>query len=200
MGASRLMFLMFGGDSMGDLDVLRDEFDSLLLADEHFPMWRNWGVEDTSVAVHSLGLSYLLTIGQQAGYAACCEYPVAANVRADCVWWNKDSKEAVAAFEFERHKNGAELKEKVENLLIAYQGLSQQPRLLSLVFWTKKFYALEASELKGLWQLFGSGFTTRDGVRIPGSEPSRLHVFECTHSEIGTDRLMLRNIKERINR
>ncbi|MCH8045775.1 MAG: hypothetical protein IID44_18845 [Planctomycetes bacterium] len=185
---------------MAELEVLRREFASLSLADEHFPIWRQWGVEDTSVAVHSLGLSYLLTIGQRAGFAACCEFPVDPSVRADCVWWQKDSHDAVAAFEFERHKNGSELKEKVENLLIAYQRLGQQPRLLSLVFWTKHFYALEPSELEGLWGLFGSGFTTKDGVRIPGADPRRLHIFECTHGDAGADRLLLREINERTDK
>ena len=90
-GGQSQMCSTCGGISMAELEVLRREFASLSLADEHFPIWRQWGVEDTSVAVHSLGLSYLLTIGQRAGFAACCEFPVDPSVRADCVWWQKDS-------------------------------------------------------------------------------------------------------------
>ncbi len=62
------------------------------------------------------------------------------NVRADSVWWEKATRDPIALFKFERHKDGSELIDKVQNLLHAYHTLGDRPALLGLVFWTKNFY------------------------------------------------------------
>lgn len=160
-------------------------------------MWTDWGVEDTSVAVHSLGLSYLVTLGQSLGYAACHEYPVAPNVRADCVWWDKSTQQARAVFEFERHKGGSELTEKAQNLLIAHQSLDGSPRLLGLLFWTKHFYGLPDEEIRGLWQPFQQGFTTEHGAFVRGADPALFRVFECRHRLADDGCVRLKDIAER---
>jgi hypothetical protein len=166
------------------------------LLETHFPMWVEWGVEDTSVAVHSLGLSYLVTLGQSLGYAACAEYPVTDSVRADCVWWDKSTGKAVAAMEFERHKGGSELADKVRNLVIACHALDR-PRLLGLFFWTKNFYGLPDEGLRDLWRLFQHGFTTKHGVAVQGADPAFLRVFECRHSVGAEQQVLLKGIVER---
>lgn len=184
---------------MGDpRAVLLREFDTLEIARADFPMWTEWGIEDESLAVHSMGLSYLTTVGQRAGYACCCEYPVAGHkVRADSVWWDKASREPVALFEFERHKGGTELEDKVKNLLRAYHSLDRSPTLLCLVFWTKNFYPLGAQDLQALWRILEHGFLANDRLRV-GSAPTKvLRVYECLHDDAGPGLHTLRKITER---
>jgi hypothetical protein len=181
--------------------AVRDEFDALAIARAYFPMWTDWGVEDESIAVHSLGLSYLTTIGQQAGFACCSECPVmGGNVRADSVWWDKGTRDPVALFEFERHKDGSELVGKVQNLLHAYHSLQGRPALLGLVFWTKNFYPLGDEGVRDLWSIFERGFLTEDRRWTPPAPTRLLHVFECLHEDAGPGRHMLKKITERRRR
>ncbi len=183
------------------LQELRSEFDSLTIAQEQFPMWTLWGLEDESVAVHSLGLTYLTTIGQHLGYACCCEFPVAGHkVRADSVWWDRETRDVVAMFEFERHKGKGELREKVRNLLLAYHSSGSTPRLLALIFWTENFYPLEQNELRNLWRIFERGFDAEDRSRIPAASPDLLRIFECTHHRTDSGTFILKSITERSRR
>ncbi len=177
---------------------LSQELHALEIARADFPMWTDWGVEDESVAVHSLGLSYLTTVGQRAGYACCCEYPVAGHkVRADSVWWDKATRQPVALFEFERHKGGTELEEKVKNLLRAYHSLDGSPALLCLVFWTKNFYPLGDNGVRGLWQILERGFVADDRSRVGAAPTSLLRVYECLHQGAGAGRHTLKQVTER---
>lgn len=178
--------------------ALRTELDGLVIARSHFPMWTDWGVEDESVAVHSLGLTYLTTIGQHAGYVCCCEYPVAGHtVRADSVWWNKETRDPVAIFEFERHKGGDELVDKVRNLLRAYHRLERRPGMLVLVFWTKHFYPLGDEGVRELWRILEQGFVDKDRNSVPPAPIRLLRVFECLHEDAGPGRHVLKKITER---
>lgn len=181
--------------------VLRAEFDALAIARSYFPLWTEWGVEDESVAVHSLGLSYLTTVGQQSGYACCSEFPIAGcSLRADSLWWDKETRAPVALFEFERHKGGSELIEKVQNLLFAYHSLENRPALLGLVFWTKKFYPLSDEGVRDLWTIFERGYLAENRRRIPPAPTRLLHVFECLHEDAGPGRHTLKKITERRRR
>ena len=178
--------------------ALTDEFSRLAIARSHFPMWTDWGVEDESVAVHSLGLSYLTTVGQDSGFACCCEYPVAGyKVRADSVWWDKETQVAVALIEFERHKGGNELVDKVQNLLLAYHSLRDKPGLLCLVFWTKNFFPLGDEGVSNLWRIFERGFVAEDRRRVPPASARLLRIFECLHEDAGSGRHTLKKIVER---
>ena len=207
--------------------ALSAELKTLDVARAQFPMWTDWGVEDESVALHSLGLSYLTTVGQHAGYACCCEYPVAGHkVRADSVWWDKEMRTPAALFEFERHKGGTELVDKVcwwdkemrtpaalfeferhkggtelvdkvRNLLRAYHSLKGKPSLLCLVFWTKNFYPLGDEGVRDLWQIFERGFLAEDRCRVPPAATGLLRVYECLHENAGHGRHTLKQITER---
>jgi len=178
--------------------ALREEFGQLEIARSHFPMWTDWGVADESVTVHSLGLTYLTTVGQFAGYACCCECPLAGlEVRADSVWWNKTSRTPAAIFEFERHKGGNELVNKVQNLLRAYHRLEAEPVLLCLVFWTKNFYPLGDEGVIDLWQIFERGFATRNRHRVPPASRQLLRIFECLHEDVEPGLHRLKQIAER---
>ena len=184
---------------MADVRAILDaELRTLEVARTHFPVWTDWGVEDQSVAVHSLGLSYLTTVGQRAGFACCCEYPVAGHsIRADSVWWDKQTRAPVALFEFERVKGGSELEDKVKNLLRAYHSLDAAPSLLCLVFWTTNFYPLGDQGVRGLWQILERGFTADDRTRVPPAPIRLLRVYECLHGTAGEGRHTLKRIMER---
>ena len=178
--------------------ALSQELQTLKIAQADFPMWTDWGVADESVAVHSLGLSYLTTVGQRAGYACCCEYPVTGyKLRADSVWWDKATRRPLALFEFERHKGGSELEEKVKNLLRAYHSLEGSPILLCLVFWTKNFYPLGEQGIRRLWRILERGFVADDRSRVPAAPVRLLRVYECLHQRTGAGRHTLKQITER---
>ncbi len=178
--------------------ALSAELKTLDIARAQYPMWTDWGVEDESVAVHSLGLSYLTTVGQHAGYVCCCEYPVAGHkVRADSVWWDKETRTPAALFEFERYKGGPELVDKVRNLLRAYHSLEGKPSLLCLVFWTKNFYPLGDEGMRHLWQILERGFLAEDRSRVAPAATHLLRVYECLHENAGHGRHTLKQITER---
>lgn len=183
------------------LQKLQKEFSTLEIAREQFPMWTSWGLDDESVAVHSLGLTYLTTLGQHLGYVCCCEFPVANHkVRADAVWWDKSTKNVVALFEFERYKGGNELRNKVQNLLLAYHHAKVPPHLLALIFWTKNFYPLEETEVCSLWRIFEKGYEVEDRSKIPAASPDLLKIFECTHYSTTSGQYTLKSINERSRR
>ncbi|MBT0664922.1 hypothetical protein KI809_11480 [Geobacter pelophilus] len=182
---------------MDEFVPLWDEFQQLRLAREHFPMWTEWGIEDAFTAVHSLGLSYLVTVGQALGFAACAEYPVDPSIRSDGVWWDKVTREPMAIFEFERYKDGSELRDKVQNLLIAYHRLNLQPRLLSLIYWTKNFYPLGDEVTQELWSIVMHGFRTSTGQTITGADPRLLRIFEVQHRAAEGSKFSLKGFSER---
>lgn len=176
---------------------LRAELGSLAVARREFPIWTDWGVADESHAVHSLGLSYLVRIGQELGYVAASEFPVAGHhIRADAVWWDRSTRRPVAIFEFERFKDGFELIAKARNLMRAWHATGQAPTLLGLVFWRKNFYAGDRSYVDGLWREFERGYRDEGGAEI-GAVPTRLlSIFECLHSEAGGGLHSLKRFKE----
>ncbi len=176
---------------------LRAELRDLTVAGRHFPLWTEWGVEDESTAVHSLGLSYLVTLGQELGYVAACEFPVAGHhVRADAVWWDRTSRAPVALFEFERHKDGSELVAKVRNLMRAWHATEQKPVILGLVFWAKRFYATRPGMVHGLWRELERGFSGPGGRQVPPVPAGLLYVFECLHTDAAPGHHTLRRFKE----
>lgn len=197
MVVNRRGFLIYGEGSMDDFASLWKEFQQLRLAREHFPMWTEWGIEDVSTTVHSLGLSYLVTAGQALGLAACAEFPVDPTVRSDGIWWDKETRNPVAVFEFERYKDGSELRDKVQNLLFAYHRLNRQPQLLALIYWTKNFYPLADEVTQELWNIVMQGFRTAYGQAIPGVDPSLFRIFEVQHRAIEGSRFNLKGFCER---
>jgi len=184
---------------MVDLHKLLEEFRSMAVARQHYPIWTDWGVKPTSTSIHSLGLSYLTRLGQEMGYVACQEFPVTNSIRADCVWWDKENRQPLAFFEFERFKNGAELEEKTKNLLQAHQYHRQSPQFLGLMIWTENFYPIKDHYLTNLWNIARSGFQTHDGQQIAGLTQPHFHIFEFQHTEEKSC-LKLQCIRERIHR
>lgn len=161
-------------------------------------MWTSWGVEDESHTLHSLGLSYLTAIGQTLGFVAAAEYPVAGpSVRADCVWWDPETRRVAAVFEFERHKDGTELIDKTRNLMRAWHVAGRTPPLLGLVLWTKNFFPLDAGATRGLWRELEQGFLDSARSRVEPVPVDRLKVFECLHLSGPRGTWLLKGFQER---
>ena len=184
---------------MGEaLDGLRSELRDLIVARHDFPIWTEWGVDDESLAMHSIGLTYLVTVGQRLGYVAVADYPVAHHeIRADAVWWRRESREPVAYFEFERHKDGNELRAKVRNLMKAWHLADQKPELLVLVFWAKRYFPVVASTISELWSDVDRGYADSDRRSFPPLPAGVLRIFECLHTNRG-DKLVLKRFVEQV--
>lgn len=176
---------------------LRAELDRLDVARRDFPIWTDWGVADESHAVHSLGLSYLVRVGQELGYVSACEFPVAGHhVRADTVWWDRSTRQPLAVFEFERLKDGSELVAKVRNLMRAWHATGGAPALLGLVFWQKNFYAGGSERVAGLWREMERGFRDEGGAEVGPVPTGLLSVYECLHTDMSGGRHILKRFKE----
>ncbi len=176
---------------------VRAELGALAVARRHFPMWTEWGVVDESEALHSLGLSYLVAIGQELGYAACSDYPVAGpKVRADAVWWDRSTKAPAAVFEFERLKDGTELRAKVRNLMRAWHASRSKP-LLGLVYWSQNFFPSAGDGVRELWQDASRGFDDDRRAHVPPIPVDHLVVFECFHHATPGGGLTLKGFTER---
>jgi hypothetical protein len=180
--------------------LLRREFLSLAVAREQFPMVTDWGVEDFSETIHSIGMNYLTSIGKTGGRLAVSEYPVRlstaqselaeapAFVRPDVVWWDRQTRHIELIGEFERCEVNSMkrqvLNEKVRNLLLAHRAIGVVPRILLLMLW-----AVSGTQIQAVGEfqsLIRSGFRTPGGVRIAGLDPeSRLVVGTAIFAEFG---------------
>ncbi len=173
------------------------EVASLDVAHARLPVWTDWGVEDESVAVHSLGLTWLTTLGQALGFVACAEFPVAGGrVRVDSIWWDGASREARAAFEFEREKGRGELVEKVRNLRLAWHAAGGTMELLGLVYWSKSGLASPV-EQGPLWRAMSEPLRDEHGARVPAAPTRALRVCECIHRSGPDGRVRLHSIQVR---
>ena len=154
--------------------TLRSEFESLSFARSQFPMLTDWGVEDFSVTIHSLGCNYLSALGRKHGCWAMSEYPVRVapgaigySVRPDVAWWADPTGAVALLGEFERFEPGRRnLIGKARNLLRAHHELGDQPRVLLLMTW-----AIAGTDLRGLDEVRAvsyDGFRTSDGLVVPG--------------------------------
>jgi hypothetical protein len=158
------------------------KLQDLELAREILPLWTDWGVEDSGVLIHSLGVTFLTSIGQHLGYVAVSEVPVPQqgtfahigdNVRSDSIWFDRTSHAPVLIAEFERYSGSDEHKLKLENkvrsLLLAQHRCcttSRSTNFLLLAYWTKGLASLpKHSELQKIVQ---HGFETRARQKVLG--------------------------------
>ncbi|MBT2989950.1 MAG: hypothetical protein KME65_13430 [Candidatus Thiodiazotropha sp. (ex Ctena orbiculata)] len=154
--------------------AIDDEFRSLEFARQAFPMLIDWGVEDFSITVHSLGCNYLSALGRELGFWAISEYPVrvpregaAHSVRPDVAWWARKSGELALLGEFERFvpRMPGKLAEKARNLLQAHHTLGEQPRILLLVGWA--LAGTDIGSLDEVRAVVHNGFRPPDAPAVP---------------------------------
>lgn len=156
-------------------EAITAEFQSRSFAKEAFPMLTDWGVEDFSLTIHSLGCNYLSSLGRENGYWSMSEYPVRVtkpgggnSIRPDTVWWTRPDRNVALLGEFERYVPGQELKlmEKARNLVQTHHELGDQPRVLILLAWAMA--GTNLNNLKSVRSVAHDGFRTSNGLVVRG--------------------------------
>ncbi|PLS18173.1 hypothetical protein CVD28_07740 [Bacillus sp. M6-12] len=158
------------------------EFKNGKIRDTWFPMLSVSGVRDYSETVHSTGLNYITEIGRQLdGYTAVSEYPVypinesfghiiTREVRPDSIWYDKEDLKPVLVSEFERFENSKakndKLREKIENLLIAYHQLGGNLPIILFVYWSHS--GIVPKDIEKYISIFDEGFRLPNGIYING--------------------------------
>lgn len=158
------------------------EFKNGKIRDTWFPMLSVSGVRDYSETVHSTGLNYITEIGRQLdGYTAVSEYPVypinerfghsiIREVRPDSIWYDKEDLKPVLVSEFERFENSKakndKLREKIENLLIAYHQLGGNLPIILFVYWS--YSGIVPKDIEKYISIFDEGFRLPNGIYING--------------------------------
>ncbi|MBM7649036.1 hypothetical protein JOC78_001989 [Bacillus ectoiniformans] len=158
------------------------EFKNGKIRDTWFPMLSVSGVRDYSETVHSIGLNYITEIGRQLdGYTAVSEYPVypinenfghniTRVVRPDSIWYDKEDLKPVLVSEFERFENSKakndKLREKIENLLIAYHQLGGNLPFILFVYWSHS--GVVSKDIEKYISIFDEGFRLPNGIYING--------------------------------
>lgn len=176
------------------LSFIKEEFKNGSIRNDMFPMMSKFGVRDYSETVHSLGLNYITAIGRYidgiAAISECPVYPHKGNrdcsdyvaegleaygvkineVRPDSIWFSKEDNKPILICEFERYEKNKrkdlKIKEKIENLLIAYHQLGGNVPVILFVYWS---YATEnPGEIDEYISILDNGFRKSNGVYIPG--------------------------------
>lgn len=178
---------------------LRHEFETLELAKREFPMMCEWGVEDFSHTIHSLGCNYLATLGRELGFWGISEYPVripttnrSHSVRSDVAWWSRPEGEVVLLGEFERFDTSKDkLGEKARNLLQAHHTLGDGPRVLLLVAWALS--GTDTGSPASVRSVMNSGFRPRNAPAVPGlSAASHFLMATAVFGDVQGKRRLLR--------
>ena len=178
--------LLKNGEFLMDKEEIKEwiiqEFKNGQIRDAWFPMLSVSGVRDYSETVHSIGLNYITEIGRQLdGYTAVSEYPVypvnesfghsvTREVRPDSIWYNKKNLKPALVSEFERFENSKakndKLKEKIENLLIAYHQLGANLPIILFVYWS--YSGIVSKDIEKYISIFDEGFRLPNGTYING--------------------------------
>ena len=151
-------------------------------ARQSLPIWTDWGVEDSGVSIHSLGLSYLAHSGKDLGFCAATEMPaprkgrfkhVSADVRSDGIWFDRDTRRVEFLAEFERFEGKQkDLSQKVENLLLAQHRWKNPRAILLMAYWTEGLVALP--DHASLRDIISQGFETPLREQVAGGRGSCL--------------------------
>jgi hypothetical protein len=174
------------GECLVDKEQLRsaiiEEFKSGNIRHSLFPMISIHGIRDYSETVHSAGLNYITEIGRYiqgiTALSECPIYPtnqqyghsVTREVRPDSVWYRQADVKPVLVSEFERFGNSKakhdKLREKIENLLLAYHQLGSDLPLILFVYWS--YSGSIPKDIDKYIRIFDEGFTLPNGRFIPG--------------------------------
>jgi hypothetical protein len=200
---------MHGGVSVAERlkAVLKEKLSDFSLIEELVPSLTNWGVEDSDVLIHSLGVTYLTLLGHTLSFSSAAEIPtprhrayahIGEGVRSDTVWFDRTTRSPVLIAEFERY-SGQEhipkLEEKVRNLLLAQHRWQDQDRLLVLAYWTINLVSLP--EHNQLALLLKDGFETRAQERVAGTHCGQLLFFHFLFRYTSNQQLVLSEVIQR---
>ena len=159
-----------------------NELEEGTIRQNYFPMLTNYGLRDYSESVHSTGLNYLTEIGRQIeGVTSLSEfsvYPVDSQyshtatreVRPDSLWFERDTGMPLFVAEFERFESSKlkhdKLREKIENLLLAYHQLGGKLAVILFVYWS--YQGNIPKDIDNYLRVFDEGFCMANGKYIPG--------------------------------
>ena len=182
MGANHLKSCSFGVNGMANRKNIFQNLADLERARRILPIWTDWGVEDSGVSIHSLGLSYLAHAGKELGFCAATEMPaprkghfkhITADVRSDSTWFDRTSQMVELLAEFERFQGKQkELSPKVENLLLAQHRWKNPEAILLMAYWTEGFVALP--DHASLRNIISRGYETKLREEVAGGSGSCL--------------------------
>mgnify|MGYP006865013849 CR=1 FL=1 len=186
---------MMDSRSTSPANEVFDGLTNRALMAEHFPMLLSVGIPDIGVTVHSHFLTLLASVGQSQGYSAVTECPIwwasgsgLGDVRADSVWFERQTGDASIAFEFERFERGDEgkLRGKFENLAIASSS-TPSLKLCVLVYWVRSGSAPRSMD--AIIATYRDGFRRRGCNVAPARTP--LMVVKCVMRPVpGTGHLV----------
>jgi len=173
---------------------IKEEFKIGTIRNEMFPMMTKFGVRDYSETVHSLCLNYITAIGRGineiSAISECPVYPykdkedysdyVAERletygdkineVRPDSIWFSKKDNSPVLICEFERYEKNIrkdlKVKEKIENLLLAYHQLGGCVPIILFVYWSHA--TQNPGGIDEYISIFDNGFKKSNGTYVPG--------------------------------
>lgn len=177
----------------------------LEFAQKRLPLWTTWGVHDVGICIHSLGVTYLTSLGARLGYVSVSEYPaprglshdhVTEDVRSDSVWFDRATQEPVFIAEFERYAGkNKDLSFKMESLLLAQHRWSHRGLTLVLAYWTIGLVSLPDHEQ--LKRIVHVGYETRQREQVAGHAGARVVFLQFVVSPDEQNVLRLTKIIQR---
>jgi hypothetical protein len=178
------------------------EFAARRLLTTHYPALAVTGVRDIGPAVHSHFLSYLLALGNQLGYSAVVDSPLAYQptgqeqpsaelIRPDSTWYDRGSGQPVVIAEFERHEPRltGKLRDKAQNLVAFYHQAGSAPTLILFIYWVMSG---QTANLSGVTRVFRET-TIRRGMPLPRPICPVL-IFKCVMQPTDGNLLTIREI------
>lgn len=182
MEGNRRKFSSSGVNGMVKRTQLLQELADFNLVRSLLPLWTDWGVEDTGISIHSMGLSYLAHAGQELGFCTVTEIPaprrghfqyITADVRSDGAWFDRETQRVELLAEFERFAGKPrDLASKVENLLLAQHRWKNPQSILLMSYWTEGL--VDLPEHAALRSIVNQGYVTQFREEVAGSSASRL--------------------------
>jgi len=115
-------------------------------------------------------------------------------VRPDSIWYSKEDNKPILICEFERYeknrRNDLKIKEKIENLLIAYHQLGGDVPIILFIYWS--YAGKNPGEIKEYISILDNGFKKSDGTYIRGINAlkTKYLIYRCVASG-NTDNLVL---------
>jgi hypothetical protein len=192
------------------ITLIKKEFEQGKIRNELFPMMTKFGVVDYSETVHTLGLNYITAIGRYIEgitsisespvypYSELCNYDIKIaeksnyginnidEIRLDSTWYLKEDNSPVLICEFERYEKNRQkdkkVREKIENLLIAYHQLGSSVPIILFVYWS---YAGEnPGRIDEYISVLDNGFRKTDGFYVRGINAlkTKYIIYRCVAS------------------
>ena len=192
------------------IDFIKKEFKEGKIRNEMFPMMTKFGVRDYSETVHTVGLNYITAIGRFVdGVTSLSECPVfpysershygqmvaesqasyeikVNEVRPDSIWYSKEDNSPILICEFERYEKNRrkdlKVKEKIENLLIAYHQLGGDIPIILFIYWS--YAGKNPGEIEEYISILDNGFKKSDGMYIRGINAlkTKYLIYRCVAS------------------